>query len=153
VPRPSIVVAFKTFSTVANDPVMNAVQITDYSLQHGQGMHGSFGRSNTLNFMAAIGPDFKKQFVDRAPISNADIQPTLAKILGLRISSNGKLNGRILEEALENGPGSMPFKNQLAIAHSAAEGRATVLQQMGEQVYFDWACFQDKYISSERMCP
>jgi len=40
----------------------------------------------------------KKQFVDHAPISNADIEPTLAKILGLKIASNGKLNGRILEE-------------------------------------------------------
>src|SRR5882724_7774508 len=151
VPRPSIVVAFKTFATDAKDPIMNAVQITDYSLQHGQGMHGSFGRSNTFNFMTAIGPDFKKQFVDRAPISNADIQPTLAKILGLKVASNGKLNGRVLQEALVDGPGSMPFKSHLAVAQPAADGRATLLryQQMGEQVYFDWACFQDKHLNSQ----
>jgi hypothetical protein len=155
VPRPSIVVAFKTFATDSNDPVMNAVQITDYSLQHGQGMHGSFGRSNTFNFMAAIGPDFKKQFVDRAPIGNADIQPTLAKILGLRVASNGKLNGRILEEALPGGPASVPYKSHQESSQAAADGKTTVLtyQQTGKQVYFDWACFQDKHLSSQVMCP
>ena len=155
VPRPSIVVAFKTFATDSKDPVMNAVQITDYSLQHGQGMHGSFGRSNTFNFMAAIGPDFKKQFVDRAPISNADIQPTLAKILGLHIASNGRLNGRILEEALLGGPVSVPYKSHQESGQTAANGKTTVLtyQQTGKQVYFDWACFQEKNLSSQMMCP
>src|SRR5882762_701176 len=141
VPRPSIVVAFKTFAADANDPMMNAVQITDYSLQHGQGMHGSFGRSNTFNFMAAIGPDFKKQFVDRAPISNADIQPTLAKILGLKVASNGKLNGRILQEALLGGPDSVRSESHQESGQAGADGRTTVLryQQTGKQVYFDWA--------------
>ena len=33
--------------------------------------------------MAAIGPDFKTGFADPAPVSNADIAPTLAHILGL----------------------------------------------------------------------
>jgi len=66
--------------------------------------------------MAAYGPDFKKQFVDHAPISNSDIQPTLAKILRLKIASNGKLNGRVLEEALLDGPSSVPFKQHVEIA-------------------------------------
>jgi hypothetical protein len=154
-PRPSIVVAFKTFATDSKQPLMTAVQITDYNLQHGQGMHGSFGRSNTFNFMAAYGPDFKKQFVDHAPISNSDIQPTLAKILRLKIASNGKLNGRVLEEALLDGPSSVPFKQHVEIATPAANGKTTVLiyQQVMKQVYFDWACFQDKGASSKTMCP
>ena len=118
-------------------------------------MHGSFGRGNTFNFMAAIGPDFKKQFEDRAPISNADIQPTLAKILGLRIASNGKLNGRILEEALLGGPSSIPYTRRVEIAQSAANGKTTILvfQKTAKQVYFDWACFQDKGVSVQMMCP
>jgi hypothetical protein len=154
-PRPSIVVAFKTFATDPKQPLMTAVQITDYNLQHGQGMHGSFGRSNTFNFMAAYGPDFKKQFADDAPISNADIQPTVAKILGLKIASNGKLNGRILEEALLGGPSTVPFKHHVDIAAKAANGKTTVLtyQQVKKQVYFDWACFQDASANSQVMCP
>ena len=155
IPRPSIVVAFKTFATDSKQPLMTAVQITDTNLQQGQGMHGSFGRGNTFNFMAAIGPDFKKQFEDRAPISNADIQPTLAKILGLRIASNGKLNGRILEEALLGGPSSVPYARRAEIAPFAANGKTTTLifQKTAKQVYFDWACFQDKGVSAQMMCP
>jgi hypothetical protein len=134
---------------------MSAVQITDTTLQQGQGMHGSFGRANTFNFMAAIGPDFKEQIVDRAPVSNADIQPTLAKILGLKIASNGKLNGRILEEALLGGPSSVPYKRRLDIAQRGVNGKGTILmyQQMKKQVYFDWACFQDSGTSAQTMCP
>jgi Type I phosphodiesterase / nucleotide pyrophosphatase len=154
-PRPSIVVAFKTFATDSKQPLMNAIQITDTNLQQGQGMHGSFGRGNTFNFMAAIGPDFKTQFVDPAPISNADIQPTLAKILGFRIASNGKLNGRILDEALRGGPASVPYVSRLESAQPAANGKTTVLmyQQVAKQVYFDSACFQDEGMSKQVMCP
>ena len=36
-----------------------------HRLQQGQGMHGSFSRADTMNFMAAIGPDFKSGFVVR----------------------------------------------------------------------------------------
>ena len=36
--------------------LLSAVQIADSSLQEGQGMHGSLGRDNTYNNMAAMGP-------------------------------------------------------------------------------------------------
>ena len=44
-------------------------------------MHGNFSRADTNNFMAAIGPDFKKGFVDEAPVSNADVGKTIAHLL------------------------------------------------------------------------
>jgi arylsulfatase A-like enzyme len=144
-PTPTIAVTFKTFSTDPKEPNMTGVQITDYMLQHGQGMHGSFGRANTFQFMAAIGPDFKKQFVDRAPVSNADIAPTLAKILGLDIVSKGELQGRVLQEALANGPLSISFQRRTVISEGAANGKKTILmyQQLAKQVYFDQACFKN----------
>ncbi len=43
-------------------------------------MHGSFSRGDTLNFTAAIGPDFKAGYVDALPVSNADVGATAAKI-------------------------------------------------------------------------
>ena len=143
VPAPTIVVAFKVFSTDPQHPEMSGVQITDSNLQQGQGMHGSFGRANTFNFMAAYGPDFKKYFVDQAPISNADIEPTLAAILGLKVPSRGKWNGRVLREALAGGAPSVSFKRETAISKSASNGKQTVLmyQQIGKQLYFDQACF------------
>jgi hypothetical protein len=123
---------------------MTGVQITDYALQHGQGMHGSFGRANTFQFMAAIGPDFKKQFVDDAPVSNADIAPTLAHVLGFDIAAKGALVGRIMEEALPGGPPSVSFERRTAVSQSAVSGKATILmyQQLAKQVYFDEACFK-----------
>ncbi len=143
-PTPTIAVAFKTFSTDDTRPYMTGVQITDYVLQQGQGMHGSFGRANTFNFMAAIGPDFKKQFIDPAPISNADIEPTLAGILGFDVSSNGKLKGRILKEALAGRPSSIATLRRTVTSQSALNGKKTILmyQQVGPQVYFDQACFK-----------
>lgn len=143
-PTPTIAVTFKTFSTDPNNPLMTGVQITDYPLQEGQGMHGSFGRANTFNFMAAIGPDFKKQYVDQAPISNADVAPTLAHILGLELEAHGKLKGRVLREALAGGPASVPAARRIALSRSAVNGKKTILmyQQSGQQVYFDRACFK-----------
>lgn len=145
-PSPTIAVTFKTFHTDPKQPIMSDVQITDYPLQHGQGMHGSFSRASTFNFMAAIGPDFKKQFVDEAPVSNADIAPTLAQILGFAIASKGNLKGRVLQEALSGGPASLPFKRLAAISGSASNGKKTILmyQQLGKQAYFDQACFKIK---------
>lgn len=156
IPSPTIAVTFKTFSLDPKDPLMSTVQITDYSYQHGQGMHGGFGRALTLNFMAAFGPDFKKHFVDQSPVSNADVAPTLAQILGLPLASKGKLKGRVLQEALAAGPPSVPSKHLSVISQAAANGKATVLmyQQAGEQVYFDEACFKAVAASNARSkCP
>jgi hypothetical protein len=72
-PRPAIAVNFRSFATGCAVPVMCTVEIADAGLQQGQGMHGSFSRADTMNFMAAIGPDFKRGFVDEAPVSNADM--------------------------------------------------------------------------------
>ena len=64
-------------------------------------MHGSFGRGdNTLNFTAAIGPDFRRGFVDPAPVSNADVGRTMLHLLRLEVPSNGRLMGRVFAEAL-----------------------------------------------------
>jgi hypothetical protein len=156
IPSPTIVVAFKTFSTDSKRPLMTGVQITDYGLQQGQGMHGSFGRANTFNFMAAIGPDFKKQFVDPTPVSNTDIAPTLANLLGLEISSRGKLTGRVLREALAGGPSSNIFEHRTAVSEKAANGKITILmyQKSGEQVYFDQSCFiKADSTKTSTMCP
>jgi hypothetical protein len=144
-PTPTIAVTFKTFSTDPKNSVMTGVQLTDYALQEGQGMHGSFGRANTFNFMAAIGPDFKPRFVDNAPISNADIAPTFAQILGWDISSKGTLKGRVLREALAGGPASIPFRRRTSVSGPAVNGKKTILmyQQTAQQVYFDQSCFRN----------
>ena len=102
-PRPSVVINFRSYSTGCEKPVMCAVNIADTGLQQGQGMHGSFNRADTMNFMAAAGPDFKSGFINDAPVSNADIGKTIAQVLGLKIPFHGCLMGRVVEEALPGG--------------------------------------------------
>jgi len=147
-PRPAVAVGFKTFylpSATAAGVLLNAVQIADSTLQEGQGMHGSIARDNTFNNMAAYGPDFKQNFVDVSPVSNADLAPTLAKVLGLKLESNGQLVGRVIEEALVGGPDSVPFEKHTVISSSSDGGNSTILyyQNVNDQLYFDASCFGD----------
>ncbi|MDZ8184908.1 MAG: alkaline phosphatase family protein [Nostoc sp. ChiSLP02] len=149
-PVPAIVINFKTFSTDSNNPnnPQAEIEIADTGLQQGQGMHGSFGRGDTFNNMLAIGPDFKSGYVDYAPISNADITPTLAKILGLQIPSNGDLKGRIIAEALAGGPDSVSFTKGTLTSQEAANGQKTILnyQSVGNNQYFTAAGFAGRTV-------
>ena len=66
-PHPSIVVNFRSWSSGCEEPTNCSVEIADTVLRQGQGMHGSFSRGDTLNFTAAIGPDFKVGLCRRTP--------------------------------------------------------------------------------------
>jgi hypothetical protein len=141
-PRPSIVVSFKSFQLTPGD-TLSAVQVSDTTLQEGQGMHGGFGRDSTFNNMAAAGPDFKQGFDDRLPVSNADIAPTLAHVLGLQMPATGRLRGRVLSEALNGTPDSAaPVRSGKFASTPTQSGRATLLeyQDYEGRKYFDSAC-------------
>jgi arylsulfatase A-like enzyme len=141
-PMPAIAVNFRTFATDCPQPLTCAVEIADTGLQQGQGMHGTFSRADTMNFMAAIGPDFKSGSATDVPASNADVGKTLAQILGLKIKGHGKLIGRVLTEAM---PGGATPRYVLRVIRSgpAAGGIRTVLnyQVVGNTRYFDAAGF------------
>lgn len=141
-PRPTIVVAFKVFYIHPGD-LQSAIQVSDTTLQEGQGMHGGLGRDSTYNNMAAIGPDFKKGYSDDLPVGNIDIAPTLEAILGINAPSNGNLRGRILAEALVPHKQSTPAaaRSQLA-SKPAANGKRTVLdyQEFEHVRYLDRGC-------------
>jgi hypothetical protein len=141
-PRPAIVVNFRSFATGCAEPTLCTAVVADTTLQQGQGMHGSFSRAETMNFMAAIGPDFKHRFADPAPVSNADIGRTIAHILGLTIKPHGALVGRVAAEALPGGTTPRGQAKRLASAPGAA-GLRTVLdyQVIGRTRYFDEAGF------------
>jgi hypothetical protein len=141
VPRPAIVVTYKVFYKTPGD-IQSAVQISDTTLQEGQGMHGGFGRDQTFNNMAAIGPDFKSAFVDEAPMGNIDIAPTLAKILGIELPSVGTLKGRVLQEAFVNGADVKSGETKTLISVPAQNGARTVLeyQEASGVRYYDRAC-------------
>ena len=142
VPHPTIVVNFRSWSSGCEEPTNCSVQIADTVLRQGQGMHGSFSRGDTLNFMAAIGPDFKSGYVDPLPVSNADVGATAARLMGLTQKAKGKLIGRVMTEAMPNGAIPRGFSGTVK-SQPAANGLRTVLmfQRVGAQRYFDVAGF------------
>jgi arylsulfatase A-like enzyme len=140
VPQPAIVIGFRSFVAAGCKlgPELCAVEIADGTLHTGQGNHGSFSRADTRNFMAAIGPDFKAKFADKAPVGNVDVAPTMAHILGVKLSGPGTLKGRVIVEALKGG--KMPKVSRRTIASApAANGLRTVIntQTVGSTRYFD----------------
>ena len=139
--QPAIVVSFKSVSTGCPDPELCGVEISDSGQQQGQGTHGTLSRQDTHNFMAAVGPDFKAGFVDKAPVSNADWANTAAYILGLRLSAHGHLVGRVMTEALVNGRPTPAVQPVTVRSKPAANGFTTSLktQVAGGETYFDAA--------------
>ncbi|MDR3507610.1 MAG: alkaline phosphatase family protein [Caulobacteraceae bacterium] len=144
-PAPAIMVSFRSFSTGCDQPEICGAEVADTTLQQGQGIHGSFGRQDTHNFMAAIGPDFKAGFVDPAPVSNADLAITLAKVLGLDLKAKGHETGRVLAESLKGG--ETPASTSRTVRSAPAQnGFVTVLnlQESAGQTYFDAAGAPDR---------
>ncbi|MGJ4942412.1 alkaline phosphatase family protein [Bradyrhizobium sp. HKCCYLS1011] len=146
-PTPAIVVNFRSYVEGCNEPTNCSVEVADTVLRQGQGMHGSFGRGDTMNFMAAIGPDFKAAFADPLPVSNADVGATAAKLMDLKAKPNGKLLGRVMTEAMPNG--EMPKAVSDTIRSDRAEGGLRTvlkLQRVGQQRYFDVAGFPGRTV-------
>jgi hypothetical protein len=152
-PVPAIAVNYKTFALDPGNRLMTAVQIADTTLQEGQGMHGTLSRDNTFNNMAAMGPDFKKGFVDRLPVANRDIPVTLAHIMGITLNHP---DGRVITEGLVDGTRPRQTAESLVDQSGpAANGIYTVLvhQRMGRHDYYDEACFAtDATISFQNPC-
>jgi hypothetical protein len=146
-PMPAIAISFRSFDTVCGEPVRCTVEVADTILQQGQGMHGSFSRADTWNFMAMQGPDFKSQFTDPAPASNADLGRTIVQLLGLHPADKGKLVGRVLTETLPNGP--LPeVTSRVLTSEPAPNGIVTVIdmQVVGTTRYFDVAGFPGRTV-------
>jgi arylsulfatase A-like enzyme len=146
-PTPAIAVNFASSTTGCAEETVCAVEIADTALQTGQGMHGSFSRADTRNFMAAIGPDFKKGFVDPAPASNADIGRTVAALFDLHPKTKGTLLGRMLSEARPGGETPRAERKQ-SVSAPADDGTRTILryQLVGETPYFDAAGFKGRTV-------
>lgn len=152
-PRPDIVIAFRNFVVkgCTFGTLMCAAEMVDNDLATGQGMHGSFSRADTRNFMAAVGPDFKAGFADPMPVSNADITPTLAHLLDLTLAGPGELKGRVAHEALKGGPAPAKPMSRTVASAKAPSGFQTVLrlQEADGVPYFDVAGMPGRVVGLE----
>jgi hypothetical protein len=145
-PIPDIYVNFRTFTVCPGD-LQCTLEISDTSLLTGQGNHGSLSRAETRNFMAAFGPDFKHGYADPAPISNADIAPTIAHVMGFALPARGKLTGRVISEALTGGA-PVTFRRKVIASEPDPQGLRTILdeQSVGDTHYFDAAGFEGRTV-------
>jgi hypothetical protein len=167
-PAPAILVNFKGFPLDPKKPWYTWVEISDTTLQQGQGNHGGLNRADTFNNIVAFGPDFKKQFRDTAPVSNADIARTIAHILSLPLPSSPRENwpGRILSESLDGQPDNVDYSLEVEASKPSANGVRTVLhfQKVNEwrgsrkdtkpksYLYYDQACFVPPGASGDTKC-
>jgi len=146
-PQPAIYVNFRSFSSGCANELQCVVAVMDTPLATGQGNHGSFSRGETRNFMAAIGPDFKSGYADPTPISNADIAPTMAHVMGFELPAKGTLKGRVIGEALA-GSADTPFRREVMKSAPGPDGVQTILdyETVGTERYLDAAGFDGKTV-------
>jgi hypothetical protein len=152
-PAPAIVVNFASsiVGSCTRAATLCTAEFADTNLQQGQGMHGTFSRADTWNFMAARGPDFRHGFVDPLPASNADIGMTIAHLLNVDVSRKGPLTGRFLSEALASDApveALPPVTTRSLASRPGPGGLRTILrtQSVGATVYFDAAGFPGRTV-------
>lgn len=80
----------------------NANGFPGKTTQGGVAGHGTSSPYDIHNTLMAIGPDFRTQATSAVPTSNADLAPTLLRLLGLRVPRS--MTGRPIEEGLVKGP-------------------------------------------------
>jgi hypothetical protein len=111
----------------------------------GMGGHGAVGRRELHNFCAAVGPDFRRHFVDSLPTGNTDVAPTIAHVLGLRPehpAASAVAGGRVMTEVLTHRsprhvtPTAAMMTARLDLAGSAIETKL-FLTRLGAYTYLD----------------
>ena len=70
--------------------------------------HGTSSPYDVHNILIAAGPDFREHASSDVPTGNVDLAPTLLRLLGLNIPAS--MTGRVIEEALRNGPSISSLK-------------------------------------------
>jgi arylsulfatase A-like enzyme len=88
--------------------------------------HGSMSPWTVKNTMLAWGPDFKRGARVRTPSANTDVTPTILFLLGH--PQAGALDGRILREALANGPDEEQVAIETRTLHVANGAYKAALQ-------------------------
>ena len=109
------------------------------NLGPGRGQHGSMSRHETRNVFFAKGPDFKQSATLDTPTGNADLAPTILRLLGL--PGGETMHGRVLDEALRGGPDSVEWRTTTREAERDTPGgryrQAITVSQVGATVYVD----------------
>jgi len=129
---------------------------TSQTFTTGMGMHGAAGEREIHNFCAAIGPDFRRGFVDLNPTANTDVAPTITQILGVlpNIGPGGLAPaGRAMAEALTDGRhgagGSHTQTMTTDLMLQGVEAVTTIrVSWIGDEPYLDSSTVEHKPLGS-----
>jgi arylsulfatase A-like enzyme len=72
----------------------------DWQRKAGEGTHATLSRFDMHNTLIAVGPDFRRGYVDDLPSGNVDLAPTILRILGIKAPQ--EMDGRVLVETMVN---------------------------------------------------
>jgi arylsulfatase A-like enzyme len=124
---PDIVVGFpwtsavNAFGVPGRDLANVAAGATPYASDH-----GSLSPWNVRNTLLAWGPDFKRGVTVRVPAGSVDVTPTVLALLG--IADDDGLDGRVLAEALRDGPDAEQVMVETAIHTVRGDGYRAAIQ-------------------------
>ena len=94
----------------------------------GLGQHGSMSRYEMNNVLLARGPSFLGGARIASPTGNADVAPTVLRLLGLPIPAD--MEGRIISEALADGGGAVEWTSEIHSAERVLESGARYCQRI-----------------------
>jgi predicted AlkP superfamily pyrophosphatase or phosphodiesterase len=99
--------------------------------------HGSMSPWNVHNTCLAWGPSFKQRAVVRTPAGNVDVTPTILALLG--ITERDGLDGRVLAEALVDGPDEeqLTVETRVHTVESGAHRAALQISTVDGRRYVD----------------
>jgi predicted AlkP superfamily pyrophosphatase or phosphodiesterase len=107
----------------------------------GGGNHGSISPYEINNVLVAMGPHFKRRTKNVIPSGNVDLLPTILHLLGLVPPE--KVDGRVLVEALEEGPNPEKIFIKTHV-HKAADRTGNIafnqrvqISTVGQTTYLD----------------
>jgi hypothetical protein len=113
----------------------------------GNGTHGALGKFEMHNFCVAIGPDFRRAYLDRSPTSNLDVARTIATLLHAQTAiAPGPMQfprGRVMAEAFNNGAAPSAYRHTPLSATLDLSGQRVIttieLERIGEEKYLSGA--------------
>src|SRR5439155_17401392 len=103
---PDVVMAFRWNDSRNQFGILGMID-ADWQRGAGKGTHATLSRFDMHNTLIAAGPHFRRGELDVLPTGNADLAPTILRVLG--IATAKEFDGRILSEAMKDS--SIPQAN------------------------------------------
>jgi arylsulfatase A-like enzyme len=138
---PDVVMAFR-WNEEKNQFGIPGMIDADWQREAGKGTHATLSRFDMHNTLIAAGPDFHRGKVTDLPSGNADLAPTILRILA--ITPPQQLDGRILSEAMVSiGSASTELKPEVKTVEamkdfSSGSWRQSLrISRVGSTIYLD----------------